>query len=158
MERLRRFFRNPSAFFVGQRLGARLPEADEEPSSLLPVDLKGLVCWQVATRLLQARMGGVTTDRWRAVERERGTLPAGSLEDLAVQTIEPDIDALVGAAAARGVGIGPPDPFEVDVELADGLAWWDRYRSVSGGHPAAPPGSGTPTSSPSTGSMPGSTS
>ena len=120
LERLRRFFRNPSAFFVAQRLGARLPEADEEPSSLLPVDLKGLVCWQVATRLLQARMGGVSTDRWRAVERERGTLPPGSLEDLAVHTIEPDIDALVGAAAARGVGIGPPEPFEVDVELPDG--------------------------------------
>ena len=120
LERLRRFFRNPSAFFVGQRLGARLPEADEEPSSLLPVDLKGLVGWQVATRLLQARMGGVSTDRWRAVERERGTLPPGSLEDLAVQAIEPDINALVGAATARGVGNGPPEPFEVDIELADG--------------------------------------
>jgi exodeoxyribonuclease V gamma subunit len=120
LDQLRRFFRNPSAFFVGQRLGARLPEADEEPSSLLPVDLKGLVGWQVATRLLQARMGGVTTDRWRAVERERGSLPPGSLEDLAVQAIEPDVDALVGAAAARGVGNGPAEPFEIDVELADG--------------------------------------
>ena len=36
LDQLRRFFRNPSAFFVAQRLGARLPEAEEEPSSLLP--------------------------------------------------------------------------------------------------------------------------
>ncbi len=120
LDQLRRFFRNPSAFFVGQRLGARLPEAEEEPSSLLPVDLMGLVQWQVASRMLQARMGGMTTDRWRAVERERGTLPPGSLEDLAVQAIELDVDALVGAAAARGVANRPPEPFEIDVTLADG--------------------------------------
>jgi exodeoxyribonuclease V gamma subunit len=120
LDQLRRFFRNPSAFFVGQRLGARLPEAEEEPSSLLPVDLIGLVRWQVATRMLDARMGGVTTDRWRAVERKRGTLPPGSLEDLAVEAIEVEVDALVGAAAARGVGNGPAEPFDIDVELADG--------------------------------------
>ena len=103
-----------------QRLGARLAEADEEPSSVLPVEIDGLGRWQVATRMLDARMGGMSTDQWRAVERERGTLPPGLLEGSAVEAIALDVDALVAAAAARGIGRGPAEPFEVDVELADG--------------------------------------
>ena len=79
LDQLHAFFRNPVAYFIGQRLEAHLPVSDEEPSVLLPVELSGLDRWRVATRLLEARLAGIDTDRWCAVERQRSTLPPGSL-------------------------------------------------------------------------------
>jgi exodeoxyribonuclease V gamma subunit len=120
IDELRAFFRNPSAYFLSHRLEARLPRAEEEPSSLLPVDLMGLPRWQVATRLLTARLERVDTAIWRTVEHQRGTLPPGSLGDRAVQALVDDVDALVAAVSDLGVDNRPPEPFEVDVALTDG--------------------------------------
>ena len=102
--------------------------------------------------MLRARMGGVTTERWRAVERERGTLPPGWLEGLAVQAIELEVDALVGAAPAPGSRKWSGRAIEINVTLAHGTRVWDRYRSVSGGVHVGLPAWGSPISSPSTGS------
>ena len=83
-----------------------------------------------------------TIDRWRAVERERGTLPPGSLEDLAVEA-----HRRRGRRAGRwrpsgsGVGGGPADPFEVDVELPDGTRIVGSVPlSLRGASPRARPG------------------
>jgi exodeoxyribonuclease V gamma subunit len=120
LDQLQAFFRNPAAYFIGRRLEARLPRRGEEPSAILPVELDGLARWQVATRMLTARLAGVDTEVWRAVERARGTLPPGSLGDRVVETIADDVDALVAAASALGVRSGPGEPFEIDVTLSGG--------------------------------------
>ena len=120
LDQLHAFFRNPAAYFIGHRLEARLPTPGEEPSALLPVELDGLPRWQVATRMLTARMVGVDTEAWRAVERERGTLPPGSLGDQAVEEFVDDVDSLVATAYDLGVGVGPAEPFEIDVALPGG--------------------------------------
>jgi exodeoxyribonuclease V gamma subunit len=120
LDQLRSFFRNPAAYFLSQRLEAHLPKSEDEPTALLPVELGPLQRWQVATRLLRSRLAGVDTDAWRAVERERGTLPPGSLETHAVEEVEAVVDVLVAAAHDLEVGNDPAEPFEVDVELSGG--------------------------------------
>jgi exodeoxyribonuclease V gamma subunit len=120
LDQLRRFFKNPTAYFVAQRLEARLPEEGEEIASILPVNLDPLSEWQVGTRLLEARMAGVDLEQWRMVERERGTLPPGALEGKLVERVSGNVEALLTAATELGMGDTTADPFEIAVELGDG--------------------------------------
>ena len=121
LDQLHAFFRNPAAYFIGQRLEAHLPAADEEPSALLPVELTGLDRWRVASRLLEARLAGTTTDRWLSVERHRSALPPGSLGDRIVEVCAAEVEALAAVAASIGIGNGPADPFEIEVTLPSGI-------------------------------------
>ena len=117
---LQAFFRNPAKAFVTQRLGARLPDSEEEVSVLLPTELRGLDGWRVGERLLEARMTGVPLDQWRSVERRLGTLPPGTLEDQALAEVLTIVDELVASADRHGVSHAPPVAFDVDVALSDG--------------------------------------
>ncbi len=121
LDQLHAFFKNPVAYFIGQRLEAHLPTPDEEPSVLLPVELTGLDRWRVASGLLAARLAGVDTGRWLSVERRRSTLPPGSLGDRAVEACAGDVEAVAAVAASMGVAGAPPDPFEIAVTLPSGI-------------------------------------
>jgi exodeoxyribonuclease V gamma subunit len=120
-DQLHAFFKNPVAYFIGQRLEAHLPAPDEEPSVLLPVELSGLDRWRVASRLLEARLAGIDTDRWASVERQRSTLPPGSLGQRIVEACAEEVEAVAAVATSIGVGDGPPDPFEIEVTLPSGI-------------------------------------
>ena len=121
LDQLHAFFKNPVAYFIGQRLEAHLPVSDEEPSVLLPVELSGLDRWRVATRLLEARLAGIDTDRWCSVERQRSTLPPGSLGQQIVEACSDEVEAVAAVAASIGIADGPPDPFEIEVALPSGI-------------------------------------
>ncbi len=117
---LHRFFTNPSAAFFSQRLQARIPTAEDEIPSVLPMDIGGLGGWNVGTRLLEARVAGFTFDQWLAYERVLGTLPPGPLGDEAVQSLSVAVERVVDRARLLGVCSGPAEPFPVDVRLPDG--------------------------------------
>ena len=121
LDQLHAFFKNPVAYFISHRLEAHLPVSEEEPSVLLPVELSGLDRWRVASRLLEARLAGIDTDRWCAVERQRSTLPPGSLGQRTVEACADEVEAVAAVAASIGVGNGPPDPFEIEVKLPSGI-------------------------------------
>lgn len=121
LDQLHAFFKNPVAYFISHRLEAHLPVSDEEPSVLLPVELSGLDRWRVASRLLEARLAGIDTGRWSAVEGQRSTLPPGSLGQRTVEACADEVEAVAAVAASIGVGNGPPDPFEIEVNLPSGI-------------------------------------
>lgn len=117
---LHAFFKNPAEAFLTQRLGARLPWSEERLSALLSVELRDLDAWRVGSRMLEARLAGVELDTWGRAERARGTLPPGVLEGQATAALDRVVESMVAAARRCGVGRGPAEPFEVEVDLADG--------------------------------------
>jgi exonuclease V gamma subunit len=84
------------------------------------VSLYGLEKWKVGDRMLTARLAGMDTGAWVELERARGTLPPGVLEDELVDELAAVVSAIVDEAVTHGVGDGGSEPHEVDVELADG--------------------------------------
>jgi exodeoxyribonuclease V gamma subunit len=117
---LHEFLANPPAAFFTQRLQTRIPRAQETPDGALPVSVTGLDGWRVGSRLMEARLSGLTTERWATVERALGTLPAGSLGDREIERGDDEVNALIDAARSRGLRPGPGEPYAIDVELPDG--------------------------------------
>ena len=105
---LHEFLANPPAAFFTQRLQARIPRAQETPDGALPVSVTGLDGWRVGSRLMEARLSGLTTERWATVERALGTLPAGSLGDREIERVDAEVDGLIEAAPSPGACIRAP--------------------------------------------------
>ena len=116
---LHSFLAHPVAAFVGRALEARLPRKEERLSTLLPVALTDLEKWKIGDRMLAARLDGLDPDAWLELERARGTLPPGVLEDELVDELDGIVAAITAEATAHGVRQGGAEPFEVDVELGD---------------------------------------
>ncbi len=117
---LHRFLADPVAAFVRTTLQASLPRAEDEIEDTLPVDPGGLETHRVGRDLLEARLHGVDDIAWRRVERAKGTLPPGVLEDRLLDALTDEVDSIVAEATDRGVQQGDPELHEVDVVLGDG--------------------------------------
>ena len=63
----------------------------------IPIDLDGLEQWQIADRVLQARLAGASQGACDAVELARGGLPPGNLADPVLQRIAAPLDDLLQA-------------------------------------------------------------
>ena len=120
LDALHAFLRDPVATFLRQSLEVTLPRAAEQVDAVLPVEPNGLEKHQIGQNLLDARLQGASVDRWRLVEREKGTLPPGALEDRLFNDVSSEVEDLVAAAVDRGVRAGDPDLHEVDVVLDGG--------------------------------------
>ena len=107
LEELRSFLRDPVGTFVQRTLGARLPRRAEEVDDVLPVELDGLETFRVGQELLDARAKGLDDRVWREVERTRGTLPPGVLEERLFADLSAEVDRMIVEGRARGVGAGP---------------------------------------------------
>jgi exodeoxyribonuclease V gamma subunit len=117
---LQAFLANPPAAFFTQRLQARIPRAQETPDGALPVSVTGLDGWRIGSRLMEARLSGLSTERWAAVERALGTLPAGTLGDREIERVDAEVSALIDAGRSRGLQPGAGEPYAIDAELPDG--------------------------------------
>jgi len=80
LEQLRGFLRDPSAAFLRQRLGIRLPDSEDAPEDREPLALpeRGLERWHLQQAVLAACTQG-ETDGLHARLRARGLLPSGAL-------------------------------------------------------------------------------
>jgi len=120
LDALHAFLRDPVATFLRQSLEATLPRAAEQVDAVLPVEPNGLEKHQIGQNLLDARLQGASVDRWRLVERAKGALPPGVLEDRLFDDVSGEVEGLVAAAVERGVRPGDPEVTEIDVVLGDG--------------------------------------
>jgi len=120
LEHLRAFLRDPVAAFVRRTLGASLPRAAEEVRDTLPVEPDPLERHHIGQNLLDARLLQVDDATWRRVERAKGVLPPGVLEERLFDDVSDEVDAMLAEAARRDVGTGRPVLHGVDVTLADG--------------------------------------
>ena len=99
LESLERFVRHPVRAFLRERLGVSLRDRTREFEDAIPIDLVGLGEWDVAERMLRARLRGASWADCRAAEAARGALPPDALADALLTHIEEGVEALVAAAS-----------------------------------------------------------
>jgi exodeoxyribonuclease V gamma subunit len=116
LESLVRFVEHPTKAFLRERLGIFASRRDGDIDDALPIDLDGLEKWEVAERLLTARLIGASFEDAVAAERARGLLPPGHLADTVLAELSPTIESLV--AASRSVEDAVIEPISVEVNLA----------------------------------------
>ncbi len=117
IEELIRFLRNPSLYFLTQRLGLRLPEGDETPQDTEPFDALGLERYRLRQSLLRQRLAGDGESAILARLRGEGVLPHGAPGELLLsehlEAAAPFLQRLEQRADALF------EPLEVDLSLGD---------------------------------------
>ena len=81
----------------------------------VPIELDSLERWEVAERILAARLAGASLEACLAAERARGPLPPGELAAPLLEGIIPAIEQLV----AVGQSDIEPSSLDVNVSLSD---------------------------------------
>lgn len=112
------FVEHPISAFLRQRLGVRIPEAGDDVSDSLTVELDGLQKWDIGDRMLAERLDGTPVADFRAAEWRRGTLPPFKLGEVQLQDITRAVDALV--EVSRDVHAGQADVLDISVLLPSG--------------------------------------
>ena len=118
LPRLLSFFRAPAKFFVRERLGLRLEEAEPGVDDTEPFSLEQLERWSVRNDLLAAGRHGEALDEAHAWLRAAGRLPHGASGEILVHEYIDEIDALLARHAAEC----PDEPAEsvrVDLRLGE---------------------------------------
>lgn len=152
LEKLRKFVERPVKALIRDRLGMGLVNLADDISDELPVEAGGLVEWQVGNRLLASALRGEDPMVARQAELARGSLPPGALGERAIEPITAKV-ALLQAASAE-VRQGEPQVVDIAISLSDGTRVEGAVPGFTGTRWCA---SNTPSSSPNTGSPPGST-
>ena len=116
IDQLERFVRHPVRAFLRERLRVSLRDKTRDFEDAIPIDLDALERWQVADRLLEARLAGASEDASLAAEVARGALPPGMLADPVLEKITGPLEDLVSA----GRSTAEPGSFDVRVDLGDG--------------------------------------
>ncbi len=120
---LQRFWANPVAGFLRQRLELSGDWEDPLPDESIPLGLDQLQGWALRDRALAARLRDLDPATVMARERARGSLPPGRLGDPTVLAEGHFADEIRACAqewlAPDGVPV-PPEAVDVDVVLPDG--------------------------------------
>jgi exodeoxyribonuclease V gamma subunit len=117
---LQSFVKHPVAWFVSQRLEARVPRSEEARITLLPVAPTPLEKWKLGDALLAARRAGMTSEEWARIERRRGTIPPGSLGEQLIGTVTAAVDQLLQTTLTLGIAAGAGSAVPIDIMLPDG--------------------------------------
>jgi exodeoxyribonuclease V gamma subunit len=120
LESVVRFVEHPVRSFLRERLGIYAGRLDDKVDDTLPIALDGLEKWEVADRLLNARLVGASLDDAVNAERARGLLPPGALADQVVDELAPTIEALLAVSSSLECASIEPASMEVNLTLPDG--------------------------------------
>jgi len=130
LDSLDRFVRHPVRAFLRERLGVSLWDRTREFEDAIPIDVAGLGEWDVADRMLRARLRGASWADCRAAEVARGALPPGALADALLAHMEEGVEALVVAASEHGGT--PPASLELEIDLPGTLGVTGTVGGVRG--------------------------
>ena len=130
LDKLDRFVRHPVRAFLRERLGVSLYDRTRDFEDAIPIDVAGLSEWDVADRMLRARLRGASWAECRAAEMARGALPPGALADALLAHMEAAVEALVAAASEDGAA--PPVSIEVEIDLPGTLGVTGTVSGVRG--------------------------
>ncbi|MBM3801218.1 MAG: exodeoxyribonuclease V subunit gamma [Acidimicrobiia bacterium] len=112
---LRRFFRNPTAYFLRKRLGIRLEEEKELAEGREPFSLGGLDAYELERDLVARKLAGQDLLAAYPAIRRRGILPAGAAGELVFEDAVASVQSFVAFLLPFLEG----DPLaSVDVEAA----------------------------------------
>jgi exodeoxyribonuclease V gamma subunit len=97
--------------FLRERLHISLRDKTRDFEDAIPIDLDGLDKWQIADRILQARLGGANFEACLQAEIARGGLPPGQLADPVLAEITDPINDLTVAGHSSAA------PLSIDVHV-----------------------------------------
>lgn len=131
LEDLVAFFKNPVKHFLRHRLDVALPDDADEVSDAIPVEVDGLVEWQVGDRVLNALLGGADPEAVLAREWRRAELPPGTrgwqlLQRIVAETI-PVATLVDSIRAGRDA-----EALDVELDLGGGRALVGTITGVYG--------------------------
>ena len=125
---LMRFLRDPTGFFLRERLGIMAWEEDDGLSDDEPFALDGLVAHRLRDEWLEESLAGRSQVAHRALLQGRGELPQGRFGDRAWQTIA---DAVAPLAAALEAQLAGARQFPIDLQVAGGRRILGTLRRVT---------------------------
>jgi exodeoxyribonuclease V gamma subunit len=96
LQELRRFFRNPTAYFFKYRLGLRLDEDKELAEGREPFSLDALDGYTLEQELLNRALAGKDLLAAYPTARSRGTLPAGAAGELVFRDAVRSVEGFTG--------------------------------------------------------------
>lgn len=104
IDQLARFFRNPTAYLLQDRLGVSLTERDEPLEDREPVELDALQRWKVGNDDLDRQLEGVAVEDAWAAARAAGRLPLGTPGRCLFDDVARVVDPLREAVAELQIG------------------------------------------------------
>lgn len=118
LQELRRFYRNPTAYFFKQRLGLRLDEDKELAEGREPFALDVLDAYGLEQELLVRKLAGEKLAEAYPAARSRGLLPAGAAGELVFRDAIASVEAFAGLLLSliQGEALAP---VEIDLATAD---------------------------------------
>lgn len=118
LQGLRRFYRNPTAYFFKQRLGLRLDEDKELAEGREPFALRALDAYGLEQELLFRKLAGEELADVYPAARSRGLLPAGAAGELdfrdAIASVEDFAGSLLPLIQGEALA-----PVEIDLATAN---------------------------------------
>jgi exodeoxyribonuclease V gamma subunit len=115
LDDLVQFFRNPSRYFLRERLGLRLEPARGEVETREPFVLDALERYRLCDEVLRLRRDGVPLPEIAALVRAAGLLPHGVVGDV---TLEAQVDRLEGLVARIAALRADPGTTPVSIDVA----------------------------------------
>ena len=97
LRELRRFYRNPTAYFLKQRLGLRLDEDKESAEGREPFAIHALDAYGLEQELVDRKLAGKNLVDAYPAARNRGLLPAGAAGELVFQDAVASVEAFVSS-------------------------------------------------------------
>ena len=97
LQELRRFYRNPTAYFFKQRLGLRLDEDKESAEGREPFAIHALDAYGLEQELVDRKLAGEELSDAYPAARSRGLLPAGAAGELVFQDAVASVEAFTGS-------------------------------------------------------------
>jgi len=129
---LLRFFRNPAKFFLRDRLGIHLEEAEAALADAEPFELAGLSRYQMQSEMLARALAGEDLETYFPVLRAQGALPCGAFGQTIYQQQRQTIEDFARERVAPHLG-DPCEPLEIRLRLGDfHLHGWLRGLTAAG--------------------------
>jgi exodeoxyribonuclease V gamma subunit len=132
LDDLVQFYRNPTRFFLRERLGLRLEAARGEVDTREPFVLDALERYRLCDEVLRLRRADVAAEEIAALVRAAGLLPHGVVGDVALEAQMERLEGLVERLAALAVAPGTV-PLAIDVTLGEFRVHGAVTRSRLGG-------------------------
>src|SRR6185503_13381971 len=97
LQELRRFYRNPTSYFLKQRLGLRLDEDKESAEGREPFEIHALDAYGLDQELVTRKLAGEKLVDAYPAARSRGLLPAGAAGELVFQDAVTSVEAFTSS-------------------------------------------------------------
>ncbi|VAW85376.1 Exodeoxyribonuclease V gamma chain [hydrothermal vent metagenome] len=117
LHELIRFFNAPTRYFLQQRLGIYLEQADDETEDSEPFTLDSLQVYQLKQQLLEQSLQGGDLEHYREILKGKAELPAGAFAEVFYDNYSTTTGEF--AESLKAELKAPLEPIELDLKIGD---------------------------------------